>query len=139
MNSKLARPRKLLLALFCGLGLAGAALAHDAPEEGIGIVMRQALPDAGKQVTMLTVSYQPGGVAKPHLHPGAVFAYVLEGSVVSQLGDGEAKTYVQGQSWYEPPGTHHMVSRNASATQPAKLLVWALNDPGQPVKLPLPH
>jgi hypothetical protein len=30
--------------------------------------------------------------------------------------------YRLGESWYETPGAHHAVSRNASATKPAKLL-----------------
>jgi hypothetical protein len=43
-----------------------------------------------------------------------------------------------GQSWYERPGIPHLVSRNASSTKPAKLLVWLLLDKGQPLLEPLP-
>jgi hypothetical protein len=63
-----------------------------------------------------------------------VFAYVLEGSVRSQLGDEAIRTYVEGQSWSEPPGAHHLVTENVSATEPARLLVVFIGDKGQPLK-----
>lgn len=130
--------------IFC-LGLlltiAGGALAHDpAAAETVRPILRQSLPDVpGKQATMLTVSYEPGQASAPHFHHGSVFAYVLEGSVVSQLEGAAAQTYTQGQSWYEPPRAHHLVSRNASDSQPAKLLVWLLGREGEPVKAALPQ
>jgi quercetin dioxygenase-like cupin family protein len=37
-----------------------------------------------------------------------VFAYVLEGSVVSQLECEAPVTYKAGESWYEPPRTPHL-------------------------------
>jgi len=61
---------------------------------------------------------------------------VLEGSVVSQLKGQAPVTYKQGQYWYEPAGTVHLVSRNASKTQPAKLLVWVLKGQDQQVLEP---
>ena len=30
--------------------------------------------------------------------------------------------YRAGECWYETPGAHHLISRNASNTEPAKLL-----------------
>jgi uncharacterized cupin superfamily protein len=45
----------------------------------------------------------PYQASNPHGHPGSVFAYVLEGEVVSQLADGKPVTYKQGGSWYETP------------------------------------
>jgi quercetin dioxygenase-like cupin family protein len=132
---------RTVLSLGFLLAGAGSALAHDpAGAETVRPILRLSLPDVpGKQATMVTVSYEPGQASAPHLHPGSVFAYVLEGSVVSQLEGAEAKTYTQGQSWYEPPQAHHLVSRNASATQPAKLLVWLLGGENEPVKQALPR
>src|ERR1700733_13018659 len=107
--------------------LCGAAHANDTGEEKIQPVMRQAIPEAaGKNVLVATVSYTPGQASEAHMHRGSVFAYVLEGHVVSQLEGSAAKTYGPGESWYEAPGSHDLVSRNASAVEPAKLLVCAL-------------
>ena len=84
-----------------------------------------------RNAAIVTVEYAPGGETRKHRHDVAIFAYVLEGSVESQLGNQELKTYKKGDTWYEPPGTIHAVSRNASSTQPAKLLVFAVGEEGK--------
>ncbi|MDR5828754.1 cupin domain-containing protein [Caballeronia sp. LP006] len=132
--------RKIMM-LTAALALsASRVFAHDAAAEVITPVMKQAIPEiAGKNVLMATVSYKPGQASEAHMHPGSIFAYVLEGHVTSQLEGSSPKTYGPGESWYEPPGAHHLVSKNASATKPAKLLVFAVAGDGDPVKLPIPH
>jgi quercetin dioxygenase-like cupin family protein len=119
---------------------APAAWAHDnASAEKITPVMKQAIPEAaGKDVLMATVSYKPGQASDAHMHPGSIFAYVLEGHVTSQIEGSPAKTYGPGESWYEPPGAHHVVSKNASRTRPAKLLVFAIAGDGEALKQPIP-
>src|ERR1700674_4577748 len=119
--------------------LCGVAHADDTGQKKIQPVMRQAIPEAaGKNVLVATVSYVPGQASEAHMHRGSVFAYVLEGHVVLQLEGSAAKTYGPGESWYEAPGSHHLISRNASKTKPAKLLVFALVGEQDPVKLPIP-
>jgi quercetin dioxygenase-like cupin family protein len=77
----------------------------------------------GWEVTVSHVDYPPGRVGTAHHHAGFVLAYVLEGSVITKIsGQGEEKTYNVGQMFYEQPGATHEVSKNASQTQPAKLL-----------------
>ena len=118
--------------------LAPRAGAHDAHEETVTPVQVKALPDMpGKQLIMAIVAYEPGQASAAHFHPGSVFAYVLEGEVVSQLEGEPEHVYKVGESWYEPPRKPHLVSRNASTTKPAKLLAVLLGDEGGPVKLPL--
>lgn len=120
------------------LALAGAASAHGTDEETVTPLQRELLRDVpGKQAVMAVVAYRPGQASAPHRHDGTVMAYVLEGSVVSQVGDQPATTFHAGQSWIETPQAPHRVSRNASKTRPAKLLVWLLMDEGGQVKQPL--
>jgi quercetin dioxygenase-like cupin family protein len=113
---------------------------HASPEvgkEGREILHKLGLPDAGgKQGVMLTVTYAPGQASLPHLHPGSVFAYVLEGEVESQMEGEQPERYKAGQSWYESPKHPHVTSRNVSDTQPAKLLVWMVIGEGEPVAQP---
>ena len=92
-------------------------------------VFRRDLPNVsleGWEITVSHVDYPPGRVGQPHQHRGFLFAYVLEGSVIAQvIGDGvsdEVRTYRTGEMFYEPIGATHQVSRNASDTQPARLL-----------------
>jgi quercetin dioxygenase-like cupin family protein len=123
------------------LPITGPVLAHDGEvdQERVVPLLRQALPDAaGRNGIMLTVNYAPGQASAPHSHPGSVFAYVLEGEVVSQLQGQPAVTYKAGDYWYEPPQSAHIVSRNASTSAPARLLVWLLVGDGEQAKLPLP-
>jgi quercetin dioxygenase-like cupin family protein len=135
--------KKTPLTLLCAAMLIAAASVRPVHAAGPGDsakpVQNQKLPDVpGKKLVMAVVSYEPGGVSEAHRHQGSVFAYVLEGEIVSQLGDGPEITYKAGESWYEPPLTPHRVSRNASATQPAKLLAVLVLDEGAPIKEPLP-
>jgi quercetin dioxygenase-like cupin family protein len=120
--------------------MASLAFAHDSADgqEQVVPLLQQALPDAaGKKAVMLTVNYAPGQASAPHFHPGSVFAYVLEGEVTSQLEGQRPVTYKAGEYWYEPPKAPHIVSRNASTTAPARLLVWLMVGEGEQAKLPL--
>ncbi|MGH8011934.1 MAG: cupin domain-containing protein, partial [Candidatus Binataceae bacterium] len=100
-------------------------------------VLEHALPDVpGKHISMVTVEYAPGASSPPHRHPGSVAAYVLEGTVVSQVEPGKPMTYTAGQAWYEPPMHVHRVSRNASKRRPAKILAVLIVPKGQPLTLP---
>jgi quercetin dioxygenase-like cupin family protein len=89
-------------------------------------VFVQDLPNVtldGWQVTVSHVDYPPGRVGTMHHHAGFVLAYVLEGSIITKIsGQGDEKIYNVGQMFYEQPGATHEVSKNASQTQPAKLL-----------------
>jgi quercetin dioxygenase-like cupin family protein len=38
--------------------------------------------------------------------------------------------YRVGQSWTEPPNAHHVVSANASETEPARLIAYIIADDG---------
>ena len=123
-------------------GLAGVALvmaqATVSAEDKVSVLMKQGLADmAGKVATVLTVDYAPGAASDAHVHPGSVFAYVLEGSVVSQVEDEKPMTYTKGQSWYELPRKPHLVSKNASQTEPAKLLVFLLSQESELIKAPI--
>jgi quercetin dioxygenase-like cupin family protein len=87
-------------------------------------VFAGALPNVpGNTMTAVLVDYKPGEKTDTHYHAGSVFAYVLTGEIRSQIAPGEpAKVYKAGQSFFEPPGSTHLVSENASTTEPASLL-----------------
>ena len=53
---------------------------------------------------------------------------MLEGSIRSQLDNGEVRIDRAGESWTEKPGARHTLSENASATEPAKLLAMLVHD-----------
>ncbi|HDR9802106.1 TPA: cupin domain-containing protein [Burkholderia cenocepacia] len=128
-------------ALYAGLVLAAAlpaaAHAHDA-SDSVHAIMQQAVPEApGKLVVVTTVDYAPGQASEAHKHLGSVFAVVSKGEVLSQVNGGPLRRYRAGEGWYEPPGSRHQVSRNASATEPAQLVVFGLTGEHQPLKSPI--
>jgi len=91
------------------------------------------------EVTVSHVDYAPGRVGAVHHHAGFVLAYVLEGAVIAKIsGQGEERTYTTGQMFYEQPGATHEVSKNASQTQPAKLLAMIFAKKGSTLTTPGP-
>lgn len=91
----------------------------------------------GKEGVMLTVEYPPGVASAAHRHNANTFVYVLEGSVVMQVAGGELVTLTEGQTFYESPSDIHSVSRNASDTQRALILVVLVKDIGAPATVPV--
>jgi quercetin dioxygenase-like cupin family protein len=90
------------------------------------------------EVTVSYVDYAPGRVGAAHRHPGFVLAYVLEGTVIARIsGQGDEKTYTAGQMFYEQPGATHEVSKNASQTQPARLLAMIFAKKGSTLTTPV--
>jgi quercetin dioxygenase-like cupin family protein len=85
---------------------------------------------------MVTVEYAPGASSAVHRHNASTFVYVLEGSVVMQVKGGEELTLGPGQMFYESPDDIHSVSKNASRTKPAKILVFFVKDKGAPATVP---
>lgn len=112
-------------------------VTSEPPAETLTPLLEQALPDVeGKTFTSAVVDFPPGGRAVPHRHGEAfVYAYVLEGTVRSTLDDEPAVTYRQGENWVEQPGTHHVLTENASETDEAKLLVVFVSNSGDPLKV----
>ncbi|KAA8702908.1 cupin domain-containing protein [Pseudomonas proteolytica] len=118
-----------------------SAFAHEPVynQESIKVLQEHALSNVpGKKTIMLTVDYAPGQATVPHSHTGTAVAYVLEGEITSRVNDEPAITYKAGQSFYEPAGSRHFESSNASQTQPARLLVVMVMDDKADVLTPLP-
>ncbi len=132
-------PRKAVGAL--AIGLAAVCIAtlpqargDNAPatERGgqVKPLMSQSLPDiAGKDLTAVIVDYGPGGKSAPHRHAGDVFAFVVSGAIRSEnSATGPARVYRAGEAFFEPAGSTHLVSENASTTAPARLLAVFVAD-----------
>ena len=114
-----------------------AALAAAAQGAKVTSLKNQDLTGiAGKEATMVTVEYAPGASSAAHRHNAQTFVYVLEGSVVMQVNGGKEVTLGPGQTFYESPEDVHTISRNASATKPAKFLVFFVKQKGAPTTVP---
>ena len=124
-------------ALAAAAGL-GAVFAQQMPPTKVTQVMKQVLADIpGREVVMVTLDIAPGGGSAAHRHPGHhIFGYVLEGSYRIKVDDGPERVLNKGDTFYEPPGALHAVSRNASDSAPAKVLAVIVAESGKPVTVP---
>lgn len=112
------------LLTISAIAFAGVATASS-PDGTVKPNFSHAIPNIpGKSLEAVEVSYPPGGATPAHTHARSAFiyAYVVSGRIVSQVEGEPERTYGPGESFYETPGAHHLISRNASQTEPAKLL-----------------
>jgi quercetin dioxygenase-like cupin family protein len=116
---------------------AGLFLTLETKEAQVTPLMSKDLTEfPGKEGLMITVEYPPGSSDPIHRHNAHAFVYVLEGSIVMQVGGGKEVTLTAGQTFYEGPSDVHVVGRNASQTKPAKFVVFLVKDKGAPVLVP---
>jgi quercetin dioxygenase-like cupin family protein len=125
---------KILLLVLASLAV-DTAVAEEA--KVTPLLSKELKEGSGKEGLMMVVEYPPGNSDPIHRHNASGFIYVLEGSVVMQVKGGKQVTLTPGQTFYEGPDDVHVVGRNASSTQPAKLLVFMVKDKGAPVLVPV--
>jgi quercetin dioxygenase-like cupin family protein len=135
--------RETLLAAFALL--CQQAVAQDSQTSASsaprGRVFQHDLPNLTLEdweVTVSEVDFSPGRVGRAHHHAGFVLAYVLEGAILSKVSGQAEKTYQKGEMFFEPPGSTHEVSNNASQTAPARLLAMIFAKKGATLTLPGP-
>jgi quercetin dioxygenase-like cupin family protein len=90
----------------------------------------------GQETIMEVLTIPPGGATPRHIHPdGHEIVYVLEGTTTAEIDGRETRNYGVGEVVHVPPNVPH-VGRNASATEPLKVLVIRIKDKSKPVMAP---
>jgi quercetin dioxygenase-like cupin family protein len=84
----------------------------------------------GKKITVVRLTFPPGGLSLEHHHGGSVTVYVLSGAIRSQLAGLPPATYKAGETFFEPIGTVHLFAENLSTTEPAEVLATFIHDEG---------
>ena len=119
---------RTIIAATCAapvFAMAGPASAQAGEAETVAKNFEAAIPNIpGKSLIAVQVDYAAGAASPSHTHAKSAFiyAYVISGAIESKVNDGETRIYRAGESWSEQPGAIHSISRNASKTEPAKLL-----------------
>jgi quercetin dioxygenase-like cupin family protein len=99
--------------------------------EQVKAVFQQVIPNVeGKSMVAVVVTYPPGAKSQAHHHAPSsfIYAYVLSGTIRSQVGDEPAKVFKVGESFSGVPGSYHRISENASDKDPASLLAIFIVD-----------
>jgi quercetin dioxygenase-like cupin family protein len=114
------------------------AAAHAQPSGSKSTeVLTQAMSDIAREMRISVTERAPGNSSSPHRHPGHhTFGYVLEGTYEIQVDDGPVRQLKAGESFYEPPGSLHAVSRNPSPDRTVRYLVIQVGDPTKPRTVP---
>ncbi|HKB37286.1 MAG TPA: cupin domain-containing protein [Gemmataceae bacterium] len=116
----------LTLAAGIGVGVAGMTAArmtaaqHDKKDAAKTIAARDIIEKLdGKEAkaTFVEVTYEAGQAGKPHRHPGPVFGFVLEGEFEWAIEDQPAKVFKAGETFYEPTGCLHRVSKSPAGAK----------------------
>ncbi len=117
---------RILLSLVAAAGIvfAGAAAAHGGGDTVKPNFARTIPGVPSKSLIAVEVMYPPGGASRPHTHAKSAFIYAIcRLGQRGQQGQRRAGTRVQGRGkLLRAAGSRHPVSRNASKTEPAKLL-----------------
>ena len=137
MNPRYAGRAAVLLLAALAAGSAGSQPPAAPGAKATPLLTKPLAGIDGKEGVMLTVEYPPGVASAAHRHNANTFVYVLEGSVVMQVAGGPELTLTAGQTFYESPSDIHSVSRNASNSKPAKILVMMVKDVGAPATVPV--
>ncbi|QEL19379.1 cupin domain-containing protein [Limnoglobus roseus] len=123
----------LVLVTGISLGLGGMLAArHDEKPHGTAVKLLAARDIAEKldgkeaKATAVEVTIEPGQAGDPHRHPGPAFGYVLEGEYEWAIDDQPAKVLKAGETFYEPGGCLHRVSKNSGKVK-TRVLAWVLH------------
>jgi quercetin dioxygenase-like cupin family protein len=123
---------RILLSLAVGVGVGGVALAHDRENaEAVKVLsardVKEKLDGKDAKATTVELALEPGQAGTPHRHTGPVFGYVLQGEYEWAIDDNPAKTLKVGDTFYEPTGCLHRVSRNPSKKGKTRVLAVVLH------------
>ena len=123
--------RALVLAVGIGLVAGITAVGHDEKHDSVKLLAVRDIAEKidGKEAkaTAVEVTLGPGESDAPHRHPGPGFGYVLEGEYEWAIDDNPAKVLKAGDTFYEPAGCLHRVSRNPAAKGKTRLLAWVIH------------
>jgi quercetin dioxygenase-like cupin family protein len=121
----------LMVASGIVLGAVGMTAArHDEKHEAVRPLAVREIAEKldGKETnaTAVEVTFEPGQAGASHRHPGPAFGYVLEGEYEWAINDHPAKVLKAGETFYEPGGCLHRVSRNPGKVN-TRVLAWVLH------------
>ena len=127
--------RHTLLAIIAGaLTVGGMSLAnhdeHGKGGDGVKVLstvdVAEKLGDKKAKATTVEVTLAPGEVEAAHRHPGSAFGYVLEGEYEWAIDDQPAKILKAGDTFYEPGGCLHRVTKNPGKVK-TRVVAWILH------------
>ena len=132
------KTRMQIVIALIALAFGGLAIAADEAPVTITEIFRRDHPElADKEIIVKRIEMKPGASAPPHVHPGMVTGYVETGTLEFQIKGEALKTLKAGDTFFEPPGSHHLVARNPDPAAKTVVIAFVVNPKGAPVSTPL--
>jgi quercetin dioxygenase-like cupin family protein len=126
---------RVLLPLFVGaiLGAGGMAFAYLQQQDGESVRLisaqdiKEKLDGKDAKASIVEVTIEPGQQGVSHRHPGPGFGYVVEGEYELGIDDQPTRILKAGDTFYEPTGCCHRVSKNPSTKTRTRLIAVVLH------------
>jgi quercetin dioxygenase-like cupin family protein len=115
------------------IGILGTALAISEEHHKVKVTtlserdISEKVDDKEAKATVVEVTMEPDEGSAPHRHAGPVFGYVLEGEYEWGINDQPTKKLRIGDTFYEPTGSLHRVSRNPNGKRRTRVLAIVLH------------
>jgi quercetin dioxygenase-like cupin family protein len=145
MSRQFAFVAALLIALSASASAQEHGAAHEAPRAGPPVLLQAPLADApGKNLVVVELNLPPNpnppstaeNHPRGHRHPGSVYVYVTEGAVRLAVEGEPVQVIEAGGSFFEAVGAHHIITENASTTEPARAIAVMIVPEGAPLVTP---
>jgi quercetin dioxygenase-like cupin family protein len=135
----------ILFGAILGSAIFPVPVASSSPKqpfsERVRTIFTHALPPLDGnhlKATVIQVHYGPGESSPRHGHPCPVIGYVVQGAYRSQTEGEPERVYKSGDTFYEAPNVPHVLSANASKTEPATFLAVFVCDHDSPLSKDIP-
>jgi quercetin dioxygenase-like cupin family protein len=146
--NKLRRRHVSFFIIFLVLGCAvTAAKGDDYAGAKVTVIKKSTTTASGRrmeylktehpEVTALLVEIPPGGETGWHFHPVPVYAYVLSGTLTTEMENGEKHEYKEGDAIFEAVNVIHNGINLAKV--PVKLIVFYTGEEGKSITVRVRH
>jgi quercetin dioxygenase-like cupin family protein len=122
----------IVLSIGIAIGASAIAASHH-PENGESVKIltaydiKEKLDGKDAKVSVVEVTIEPGKSGVPHRHPGPGLVCVLEGEYELGIDDQPSKRFKAGETFYEPTGCLHRVSKNPAAKGRTRLIAFVIH------------
>ena len=131
-SSLICRAAVAAILLF-GLSAIGVAQTTESGDDQYRRILKQSTlsSDSNAEVLVREHTYPPGWQAPTHFHDGDLFIYVVDGEFEATTDEAGRVLYISGEAMQMKADTT-MDARNASDTEPLKLVIFQVGELGTP-------
>jgi quercetin dioxygenase-like cupin family protein len=125
-------PLRIAVVLFAvGIPLVAGAQIPGPPAPVLSTLVEGMPRGAQQEIRVIVATIKPGEKTPFHTHAFPVTVYVLEGTFTLEIEGRAPLTVKAGEAMVEPRGMR-MTGYNRSASEPMRVVIFYVSDPGAP-------